>query len=189
MKKNSKYDTDFILVNSRKYNIKKIIGYFFVTLSIMIGGAIFARGSDGNFISLFVEIPFWQELVLYIVVFFLFIIGFAFQFNHEDNKGKIHFNSDTINLPDKEINLTNTPATISLNATKEKRIYKRTIKDNGGNNWVEYVKNGKPEKYEFLIPSLKVEEELKGIIDEYIKRGYNVALKSSSTSFWDKINS
>ena len=188
MKINSTETTSFIIVNSKGYHIKKIIGYALVALSILIGGAVFARGSDGNFLSLFVEIPFWQELILYIIVFFLFVFGIALQFNHEDKKGEMQFNSDMINLRGNEINLVNTPVIVSLNASKEKRIYERTIKDNGANNWIEFTQNGKPEKYEFLVPSQKKEEELTGLIDEYWKKGFKVELKSSPPSFWEKLS-
>ncbi|MFV0268033.1 MAG: hypothetical protein ACK5HT_12960 [Draconibacterium sp.] len=93
-----------------------------------------------------------------------------------------------INLRGNEIDLVNTPVTVSLNASKEKRIYERTIKDAGGNNWIELTQNGKLEKYEFLIPSQKKEEDLTGLIDEYWKNGFKVELKASPPSFWEKLS-
>lgn len=188
MKTNNMEVESFILVNSKGYHLKKIAGYVFVALSILIGGAVFARGSGGNFLSLFIEIPFWQELILYIIVFFLFVFGIALQFNHEDRKGEAQFLVDILNLDGKEISLANTPVTVSLNASPGKGVYGRTIKDSGGNNWIEFVQNGEPKKYEFLIPSQKKEEELTGMIDEYRKKGFKVELKSSLPSFWEKLS-
>jgi hypothetical protein len=188
MMKTEAKNANYTLIDSRKFFIKRICGYIVAGIDILLGGMIFSRGASRNFLSRFVDIPYGIEILLYVLVFILLGIAVSLIVNKEKDKGKIQFDTDYLELAGKEINLADTPVTVSLNASKEKGIYERTIKDGGGNNWVEFIKDGKPEKYEFLIPSQKKEKELTGLIDEYWKKGFKVELKSSSPSFWEKLS-
>jgi hypothetical protein len=183
-----KINENYILINSRRFFIKRICGYVIAGFDTLLAGVIFSRGASRNFLSRFIDIPYGVEVGLYFMVFILLGIAVVLIVNKEKDKGKIQFDTDYLELAGKEINLENTPVTVSLNASKEKGIYERTIKDNGGNNWIEFMQNGKIEKYEFLIPSQKKEEELTGLIDEYWKNGFKVELKSSPPSFWEKLS-
>lgn len=183
-----KINENYILINSRRFFVKSICGYVIVGFDTLLAGVIFSRGASRSFLSRFIDIPYGVEVGLYFMVFILLAIAVVLIVNKEKDKGKIQFGKDYFELAGKEINLANTPVIVSLNASKEKRIYERTIKDGGGNNWVEFIQNSKPEKYEFLIPSQKKEEELTGLIDEYWKKGFKVELKSSPPSFWEKLS-
>ena len=178
----------YTLIDSRRFFIKRICGYIIAGVSILLGSMIFSRGASRNFLSRFMDIPYGVEVALYFVVFILLIIAISLIVNKEKNKGEMLFGSDMINLRGSEINLVNTPIAVSLNASKEKLIYERTIKDSGGNNWVEFVQKGEPKKCEFLIQSQKEEEELTWLIDEYWKKGFKVELKSSPPLFWEKLS-
>lgn len=184
MKRNETY----ILINSRRFFIKRICGYVIAGFDTLLAGVIFSRGASRNFLSRFIDIPYGVEVGLYFMVFILLAIAVVLIVNKEKDNGQIQFGIDSLNLAGQEVSLANTPITVSLNASMEKGVYERTIKDSGGNNWVEFVQNGEPKKYEFLIPSQKKEEELTGLIDEYWKKGFKVELKSSPPSFWEKLN-
>ncbi|MDX8341776.1 hypothetical protein SLH46_21435 [Draconibacterium sp. IB214405] len=188
MNNNKDIDAKYTLINSKRFYFKKVTGQILGTIAILLGGAVIGRGRDGSFISLFVDVSFFVEVMLFVFALILVMFSIALQFNKEKNKGEIYFDTDRLDLSGKEISLANTLVTVSLNASKEKRIYERTIKDGGGNNWVEFIQNGKLEKFEFLIPSQKKEEELTGLIDEYWKKGYTIELKSSQPSFWEKLS-
>ncbi len=188
MNKNKDINGKYTLINSKRFYIKKATGQILAIVAILLGGAVIGRGRDGSFISLFVDVPFFVEVLLFVFALILVGVSVALQLNREKNKGEIYFGTDTLNLSGKEISLANTLLAVSLNASKEKRIYERTIKDNGGNNWIEFVQNGELKKYEFLIPSQKKEEELTGLIDEYWKKGFKVELKASPPSFWEKLS-
>ena len=188
MMTNKKQGFLYTAINSRSFFIKRIVGYIIMGLDTILAGAVASRGASRSFLSWLVDIPYAIEILLYVLVFILLGIAVSLIVNKEKNKGEIQFDTDRLNLGKKEINLANTPVTVSLNASKEKRIYERTIKDGGGNNWVEFIQNSIPEKYEFLIPSQKKEEELTGLIDEYLKKGFKVELKSSPPSFWEKLS-
>lgn len=183
-----KKSENFVLISSHKYYIKLILGYSIAGIDVLLAGIVFSRGASRSFLSKIIDIPYGLEVVLYFVVFILLIFSVVLIINKENNKGVIIFKTKNVLLNRKCINLSNT-LTIYLNPSKEKRIYQRSINDGGGNNWIEFIENGKTLKFEFLIPSLKKEEEMKEIIEAYKKNGYNVFLKSAPPSFWDKINS
>lgn len=187
MKKNN-IELMFTLIDSNKFFIKRICGYVIMGFDTLLAGAVASRGASRSFLSRVADIPYGIEILLYVLVFILLGIAVSLIVNKEKDKGKIQFDTDFLELAGKEIKLTNTPVIVSLNASGEKRIYERTIKDSGGNNWVKFTQNVKPEKYEFLIPSQKKEEELTKLIDEYREKGFKVELKSSPPSFWEKLS-
>lgn len=184
MKKNDNY----IIINSRRFFIKQICGYFLLVIDALLAGAVASRGASRSFLSRISEIPYGFEILLYLLALILLGVAVSLIVNKEKNKGEIIFETDRIVLNEKYLNLPNS-LTIFLNPSREKRIYQRSINDGGGNNWIEFIDNGKTLKFEFLIPSLKKEEEMKKIIEVFNKNGYNVSLKLSPPSFWEKINS
>jgi hypothetical protein len=188
MKETKEKNLTLIIINSNKFFRKRLLGILIAVVGVLLASVVFARGANNNVLSVFVDIPFALEIVLYVAVFVLIFVGAGLQFNSEKDKGQIQFCIDSLDLAGQEINLANTSITVSLNASQGKGIYERTIKDSGGNNWIEFVQNGEPKKYEFLIPSQKKEEELTGLIDEYRKKGFKVELKASPPSFWEKLS-
>jgi len=167
---------------------ENICGYIIMGLDTILAGAVVSRGASRSFLSWLLDISYGVEILLYILVFILLGIAVSLIVNKEKNKGEIQFGTDGLDLAGKKISLASTPITVSFNASKEKGIYERTIKDNGGNNWIEFMQNGKIEKYEFLIPSQKKEEELTGLINEYRRNGFKVETKVSLPSFWEKLS-
>lgn len=175
-----------ILINSSKYSLKKFLGKIIALLGIILAGMVLARGTNGNFLSRIIDLPLWAELLLGGCAFVFIIIAVALEFNKETNKGDIVLDVSKLIISKVEYDLQKLIVIVYINDAPNKNIYKRTIKDCGGNNWIEFVSEGTNKKIEFLLESKKQENELKELIKSYQEDGIDITIKKSAFLIRDK---
>ncbi|MGQ7871464.1 hypothetical protein [Sunxiuqinia sp. sy24] len=178
---------EFKIVNSNSFYIIKIIGVSIGIIGILLGGAVLARGTNGNFISLFIQLPFWLELTLGITSFILIGISVIMQFNKNSEKGLFTVGENSLCVDNKDITLKQKVIIIQTNALKNKPIYKRDFLE-GSNNWLKIRENDKSIfDVEFLIDSKEKEDGLLTLIDQW-KETNQITFQKSKSNFWQKWN-
>ncbi|GET22001.1 hypothetical protein [Prolixibacter denitrificans] len=186
MQTNQDNNLRFTLINSQKYFAKRIAGSVIIGLDTLLAGAVASRGASRSFLSWILDIPYGLEVALYVVVFILLVVGSLLVANQEDSKGEVRISKERILMEDVVYELKSISLKISLNAVPDKNIYKRTIKDQGGNNWIEIAYDGTRRRVEFLIRSLDDENKLKSMIEYYQLNKNRVTLKESPISLINK---
>jgi hypothetical protein len=186
--KNIKSDyLEFKIINSNAFYVQKVVGVIIGIIAILIGGSVMSRGTGGNFISLFIELPFWIEIVLMIMSFVLVGVSVTMQFNKNSRKGILQLQENTVQVDEHNLVLTNKKIEINLNTLKEKGIYKRKFLE-GSNNWLTLTENDNSIlKIEFLIDSKEKEDQLFKLADKWRELN-TITFKDSRTNFWQKWN-
>jgi hypothetical protein len=186
--KNIKPDyLEFKIINSNAFYVQKVVGVIIGIFAILIGGSVMSRGTGGNFISLFIELPFWLEIVLMIMSFVLVCVSVTMQFNKNSRRGILQLQEKIAHVDERNLVLTDKKIEIKLNTLKEKSIYKRKFIE-GSNNWLNLTNNDNSiSKIEFLIDSREKEDQLLKLADKW-KEANKVTINESNTNFWQKWN-
>jgi hypothetical protein len=179
---------EFKTIDSKSFYIIKMIGIFIGVIGILIAASVFQRGTNGNLINRFIQLPFWFEMTLGLLSFVLIGISVSMQFNKNSRKGQLCLLPDSIIFDNQKITLNNKSITIFINTVKDKNVYKRSFLE-GSNNWLKINSQDKTDyKFEFLIESKGQEDNLIDLTKYWKTNSIEIEMENQKPNLWQSWN-